>query len=130
MVFIISHEAPKMKFLPDERDFFLRTGGTLELTCTLQSVASVEMITWYRENSLIESDQTRYEMTRQGSTPKENCVIETRFQLRFENVSLTDSGTYACASSYYSHIKPAQINVEIIDPKGERFIYPINIKLI
>lgn len=104
---------------------FIRTNGTIDLTCTTTSVRSVDEIAWKLNNTLTEPDQTiwRTKARKCSTKEKENCIIETTFGLKIEKVSLSDTGNYTCSTTSQK-VEPASIYVQVIDRK---YMNPLNI---
>lgn len=117
------HEVPSLRF-SNESDIFIRNGGTIDLTCTATSVKSVEEIIWKVNDTVIAHDQTlwRSKVRKCATKEKENCIIETAFDLKMENVSLSDTGLYTC--SIDSNFEPTKTRVRVIDRK---YLYLSNV---
>lgn len=104
---------------------FIRTNGTVDLTCTTTSVKSVDEIAWKLNNTSIEPEQTiwRTKARKCLTKERENCIIETTFGLKIENVRLSDTGNYTCSTASHK-IVPASIYVQVIDSE---YLNPFNI---
>lgn len=98
---------------------FIRSGGTIDLMSSTTSVRSIEEIIWKLNDSLIEPEQTVWQTKARKCLTKEreNCIIETTFGLKIENVTSSDSGNYTCSTSW-STIESAHIYVHVIGRKS------------
>lgn len=96
----------------------MRKGGIVDLTCTVTSVASVDLVTWYHNNASIVSDLPEWQSKDRicSTRETENCVIETKFSLKLSNVGLFHSGYYACSPPSLD-VEPGSVHVLVIDRK-------------
>lgn len=97
---------------------FVKKGGSVELTCTVTSVASVDLVTWYHDNASIVSDLPEWQSKDRicSTRETENCVIETKFSLKIRDVGLSNSGYYTCSPPSLD-VEPGNVYVLIIDRK-------------
>lgn len=119
-LFVLLTTAPNIHFSSDlisSEHTSVRFGRTINLTCTIKSVGLIEEVIWSHNDSIIETDQTGWQMRRRFCASKGNCILETQFNLQIENATFADGGKYAC--SVGNQIKPSSVYVEIIDPDRE-----------
>lgn len=114
---LISHPVPTVK-LTNYPQSFVKSGGNIDLTCTVTSVTSVNEVSWFHNGTAIESDLPEWQSKNRSCVTREsqNCAIETKISLRIENVGLSDSGNYTC-SPLSDNLEPANVSIEVIDRK-------------
>lgn len=100
--------------ISDRSLIFIRNRGTINLTCTILSVESPDEVTWYYNETSIETDQTQWQSKNRicMSEGIENCLIRTTFNLILKAVDLERSGFYSCATE---NIQPAKVYVEVLN---------------
>lgn len=83
------------------------------MTCTHTSADILEEITWYHNGTSIAPEQTQWVSNKRICTSKgrQNCSIETTFNLIIEDAKLENSGVYSCATDD----APNGLFYEIID---------------
>lgn len=106
---------------------YIRSGGTIDLTCTITSVQSFETVIWKLNDTVTEPHQTvwRTKARKCATEEMELCRVLTTFGLTIKNAGLSNSGNYTCSTSVHT-IDAAKIYVQVIHRKGkEVFSFPL-----
>lgn len=91
---------------------FIRNGGTINLTCTIVSEQSPDVVSWHYNGTLIATNQTQWQSKLRICTSEGmNCSIRTTFNIILKRANLEASGYYSCATENF---QPANVYVEVL----------------
>lgn len=106
---------------------FIKHGGTINLTCSIESQLSPDNVQWYHNGTLIETRQTKWALKKRicASEDDENCTIQTSFNLNIKEADEEKSGYYSCAMG---DLQPAKVYAEVLNgtwwvSRGNYFVW-------
>lgn len=99
--------------ISDRPHIFVRNDGTINLTRTIVSIESPDMVAWYYNGTSIQTDQTQWQSKIRicMSDQTENCCIRTTFNLIIKAANSERIGLYSCATD---KIQSANVYVEVL----------------